>query len=317
LKGPKAFQVPVHWRFIILLVFLLFLLLMGTNSAFAVSLGDYFSYTYEVTLNKTEVRGNEAFFAMVEGRAACKKDLPVRVSEAQITLRVVARHPESGVVMTLDPGYTVAIDPFPSRKGEITAVSAAVPLQFAESSLPGTYNLIAELIEARVKATVWLPITGYLPSPKSVGSITYVVSQVAPIPASDTSFITRDLSLSPAQAYVGEEVVISALVDNRGDHAASRKVALKLNGVKVGSRDITLEAGASVDVAFTISLHAPGSYSIRVGNLSDTLIVTQLLSNGESSRWLLAGIAIAGCAIVGLIVWLVARRRGLSRYDGG
>ncbi len=316
LKRQKAFKVMAGIMAGLLLFLLLAVVADGQQAA-AANLGDYFSYTYEVSLDKSEIVGDEIFHAITVGKATCKKNLPVEISEIRITSRVVARHQLSNTLVTLNPGYTVTIAPFPSRSGEVAEVSETVPLQFTKASQSGTYEVIAELIEAKIKAVVWLPVTGYLPSSKLVGSVTYSDSRMAPQPSlpdisdSDSNFIVEGLSLKPSEARIGEEVVISAQVTNMGERAGSYEVALKLNGVRVISEDVTLEPGASVKITFLISVNTPGSYTVGVNNLSDKLIVSQPLIDveSESNYWLLIGLFVAGCVIVGLVVWLIARSR--------
>ncbi|MDD5700812.1 MAG: hypothetical protein PHU23_02075 [Dehalococcoidales bacterium] len=283
----------------------------------AISMGDYFSCTYEVSLDKSEVAGDEIFQATAYGKATCKKDLPVEVSKVEITSRVVARHQDSSAVVTLNPGYTVTISPCPSRKGEAAEVSETVLLQFAKVSQPGTYEVIAELIEARVKAVVWFTVTDYLPASKPVGSVIYSISQSAPHPSlpDTSSFIINNLKLEPTETHTGEEVVVSALVTNMSECAGSHEVALKLSGVMVASKVITLEAGASAEVAFPIVVNTPGSYTVGVNDVSDTLTVHQQISmdeidivDSDSNYGLFIALAVAGFVIVGLIIWLVSRR---------
>ena len=72
--------------------------------------------------------------------------------------------------MTLNPSYTLTVDPFPTDEGETASTSKDVPLQFPQGSQSGTYSIIAELIEAKVKAAgFWLPpVTPLLPSSETV-----------------------------------------------------------------------------------------------------------------------------------------------------
>jgi hypothetical protein len=311
LKRRRIFKVIV-----VLLLCVLSAIAVDGRPVAAASLSDYFSYTYEVSLDKSEIVGDEVFHAITAGKATCKKDFPVEISELKITSRVVARHQVSNTLVTLNPGYTVTIAPFPDRIGEVVEVTEQVPLQFDEASQTGTYEVIAELIEAKVKAVVWLPVTGYLPPSKLVGSVTYSYSRISPQPSlpdisdSDSNFIVEGLSLKPSEARIGEEVVISVHVTNTSERTGSYEAALKLNGVRVSSKDITLEPGASIEVAFPIIVDTPGSYTVEVNSLSDTLIVIEPLIDkvdGESNYWMLAALAVTGCVIVGIAIWLIAR----------
>ncbi|MFC1986240.1 hypothetical protein ACFLWC_04530 [Chloroflexota bacterium] len=144
------------------------------NPVAAKSVEDYFSISYEVELSKTEIQGNEVFYATVEGTATCNNKLPVTPSEAKITSRIVAQHQTSGAKVTLNSSYTVTINPFPSQIGETVQDTQVVPLQFPVGSQPGSYNVAGEPIEAKVNTFLgWVNVTSYLPSSQTVGSVTY------------------------------------------------------------------------------------------------------------------------------------------------
>ncbi|GAH67054.1 unnamed protein product, partial [marine sediment metagenome] len=107
--------------------------------------------------------------------ASCTDDLPMPVSEAVITGRIIAEHQTSGAEVTLKSSYTLTISPFPSQKDETTQVSQVVSLQFPGGSQSGTYSVVGELIEAEVKTILgWISVTAFLPSSQAMGSITYV-----------------------------------------------------------------------------------------------------------------------------------------------
>jgi len=97
-------------------------------------------------------------------------------SEASLTGCIIAEHQTSGAEVTLNSGYTITISPFP-QKGETTPVSEVVALQFPTGSQSGTYSVVGELIEAKVKAIgIWWDVTDYLPSSEPMGSLTYTAS---------------------------------------------------------------------------------------------------------------------------------------------
>jgi len=147
-------------------------------------------------------------------------------------------------------------------------------------------------------------------------TLEWLLSLHCPIyPTQTLIFIVEGLSLKPSEARIGEEVVISTQVTNMGERAGSYEVALKLNGVRVISKDVTLEPGASVKLTFLISVNTPGSYTVGVNNLSNTLTVHQTPMDKidkvecEPNYRLLIGFAVTGFVIVGLIIWLIARSR--------
>jgi len=173
----KTFKGGVLRRLIIALVSALCLVLVGPNSAFALSVDDYFSYSYHVELRETEIKGSALFYATITVEATCTKDLPwpySEATEAQITGRVIATDEASGTEVTLNSSYTVTLEPVPTKAGETAQTSQYVSLQFPEGTLSGTYSMVAELIEAKIMALLlWWDVTDYFPTSEAIGSVTF------------------------------------------------------------------------------------------------------------------------------------------------
>ncbi len=226
----SLFQVRVLWRLLIAFVLAIYLVSTSVAPVAALSPGDYFSYSYTVQFSSTQITGNALFQATVNATATCKQDLPWPVSaatEAIITSRIVAEHQGSGAKVTLNPSYTLTIDPFPNQIGKTTSILQVVsPLQFPQGSAGGTYDIAVELIEAKVKAITWFTITSSLPSSQAVNaSITYVsagssgggggggggggLAPVAPvvIPAPLTSVAISGLS-APANLQISSSGIV-------------------------------------------------------------------------------------------------------------
>jgi hypothetical protein len=157
--------------------------------AVAQNLGDYFQITYDpVSFSKSEVNGGEVFYAKITGRATCTKDLPVSVSEANITWRVVAEDKANATRFTLNAGYTITINPFPSREGDATEINLSVPLTFHARANSGDYNVIGELIEAKVKVGfIGIGVSEYFPKSQPMGSVKYTASELAYVPTPTTT----------------------------------------------------------------------------------------------------------------------------------
>jgi len=201
----KLFSNRATWHPLIVLVLAAFLIPLSPSPAAAISLGDYFQISYDsIEFKQTEIHGNEVFYATIKGEATCIEDLPVPVSEASITSRVVAEHQINGTSEILNPSYTVTIKPFPNKKGDTTEINKVIPLQFPGESESGDYDVVGELIEAKVKVLLWIDVTSYLPSSQAMGSVTYIASSMNsppnmpsnPSPADDAIGVSINTNLS-------------------------------------------------------------------------------------------------------------------------
>lgn len=150
----------------------------------AQSLAEYFKFEYNsANLSQSNVIGDAAFFDTVSAYVTCIKDLPLSVSEASITSRVVAEDPVKGTVVTLNPGYTVTIAPFPSKEGDTRALSQTVPLRFPPGIESGDYTITAQLVDAKVKAFFWVSVKEFLPQSQVIGSVKYTAAASSPAPS--------------------------------------------------------------------------------------------------------------------------------------
>jgi len=176
-------------------------LLVISIPAIAQSIEDYFQFNYEpVTFSKKEVHGTEVFYATIRGHVACIRELPVKVSGAKMTSRVVAEQAVSGerVIyrVILNSSYTVTIDPFPSKQGDVTEINIDVPLEFPAEAESGDYNVKAELTEAEVKiGFATINVIGYLPQYQQMGMVKYAAEE--PTPTSSPEHTTPTPPPSP------------------------------------------------------------------------------------------------------------------------
>lgn len=171
---------------VVTLVLALCFWVINPLSVSAQSLGDYFDINYNpVSLSENEIQGSSVFHATVSGNATCTNDLPVSVDEATIISRVIAENTISSTRVILNESYTLKIKPFPSKEGESTEIKQVILLQFPAEAESGDYNIIGELIEAKVKvAFMDADVTGYLPQDQFMGSVKYIAPETIPRPVS-------------------------------------------------------------------------------------------------------------------------------------
>jgi hypothetical protein len=133
-------------------------------------------------------------------------------------------------------------------------------------------------------------------------------------------FTGSELSISPGAVYVGEAVTISVLITNSGDAAGSHTVVLKIDGMVEGTKEITLNAGASEEVTFTMVKDVAGTYSVEVSGLSGSFVVeeqpeetappSETTTPAEPGvNWPVIWGVMAGVLVVGVIIFLVVMRR--------
>jgi len=139
-----------------------------------------------------------------------------------------------------------------------------------------------------------------------IGAITPLPLPPPPAPA---AFSVGSLDILPDKVEIGESITISVLVTNAGGQAGSYEVILKIDGVVEGSREITLNAGVSASVMFSVSKDAVGTYPVDVNGLGGSFTVREKPAPAKPANWPLIGGIVAGVIVVGLGVFFWTRRR--------
>jgi hypothetical protein len=131
-----------------------------------------------------------------------------------------------------------------------------------------------------------------------------------PIPA-QAAFSVSSLSILPSEVLVGETVTISVSVTNTGGQSDTYKVNLKIDGAVVATKELTVAAGKSESVSFTTSKDAAGIYSVDVNGLTGSFTVKPLAPPPPPSKpnWPLIGGIVGGAIVIGLLIYLLTRRR--------
>lgn len=89
------------------------------------------------------------------------------------------------------------------------------------------------------------------------------------------NFEYSDLSIEPASVKGGDAVAIKVNVANTGNIAGETKVELLINNESADSNTTSLEAGASTVVEFSHTEKTAGTYTVGVGDLSESYDVTK------------------------------------------
>jgi len=150
-----------------------------------------------------------------------------------------------------------------------------------------------------------------------------IIAPPAPPPPAPAAFSVTNLSVKPLEVQPEETVTITVSVANTGGSEGSYSVVLTINGVKEAEESVTVAAGGSQDVSFTLSKEDAGSYSVAVDGLSASFTVvapvavaptppeeeaTPTLAPEEELNWPMIG-GIIGAVVVILVIVFVARRR--------
>ena len=157
-----------------------------------------------------------------------------------------------------------------------------------------------------------------LSAPINHFSIYGVLAELEPTPPPQPArFTASGLNIEPTveklSVFVtktGESVTITANVANDGGQGDTYTVELKLNGEAVDTEIVTLGAGQSKQVSFTVSELEYGQYEVEVAGLADTFTTSRTIA------WWLIIIIIAA---VGLIIWGVVwgtRRKRKTQLEG-
>ncbi len=207
-----------------------------------------------------------------------------------------ALHCCSGV--TFDQNITIVLNYNPDELPESTASLALAYYDTEQGSwvsLPPDIGRVAEIGKA----------TGVINHFSTVAIIAELAS-----PSSPASFVLSELNiaLSPQVwknifvGVTGEDVTITANVANNGGQEGTYIAELKLNGERIDAKEVTLAAGQSQQVTFTLSGMDYGQYEVEVAGLSGEFTVSQSID-----WWSIFGIIFA----VGLITWAAiwGRRR--------
>jgi len=139
---------------------------------------------------------------------------------------------------------------------------------------------------------------------------------IAPLPpAAPAAFSVSNLSIQPAEVQPNEVVNITFSVANSGGSEGSYSVVLKINGATEAERSITLAAGESQDVSFSVTKAEAASYNVTIEGLSGSFTVVTPAAEEEAPEaglpisWTLIWIIAAAVVAVGLIIFFAVRQR--------
>jgi hypothetical protein len=149
------------------------LLLLNSRPVLALSVSDYFTLNYNITISTYNINEGQTFNAIASGSATCKAELPISASAAVMDSRVIATNQSTGTEVTLNSDYELNINPFPNKVGQTLQLTQTIPLVFPAGSPTGSYHVTGELISAKVDAIIWVDVSNYLPASQDIGTVNY------------------------------------------------------------------------------------------------------------------------------------------------
>jgi len=118
-----------------------------------------------------------------------------------------------------------------------------------------------------------LTVTGEAPPPETTE--TPPPETTEPPTPKPAAFSLSSLVVSPNEVAPGGTVTISVNVVNTSEEVGNYIVALKIDGVVEASEEVSINAGASQQVIFTLSKDVAKTYSVDVNGLSGTFVVEE------------------------------------------
>jgi len=238
---------------------------------------------------------------------------------------------------TFDPPITLTFSYDPGDLPEGVAEEDLVLAYYDEESgewveLDCVVDTVNNTITASVPHFTTFAVIGRVPAPPEEEEVPTVVPpvgeeeeeeepEVVVIPLAPAAFSVSYLSVSPRlEVESGETVTISVLVANTGGESGSYTVVLNIDGAKEAEERVTVAAGESQEVSFSVTREEADSYAVAVDGLSGSFTVVAPPEGEEEEEevptkpginWPLYGGIIAAAVIVAglLIYFFVFRRR--------
>ncbi|NHN58954.1 M6 family metalloprotease domain-containing protein [Halorussus rarus] len=231
----------------------------------------------EITSARRGSPGTVRFDSGLTGGDATFGELSVRPESADATARFLVEATASGSapegVSALDATSSVlgylTLTPTYVTDSELRSVTTAFRVDASRAAAPENVAVY------RYDGTGWNRVHtefvaergGAYEFEASAGATgTYAVGLATP------SFAVQDLTVDRAGAGPDEPVTVSATVENVGDGAGTKTLALAVDGRTVATREVTLGPGNRTAVAFERTFE-PGEHRLAVGAAETTLTV--------------------------------------------
>jgi hypothetical protein len=108
------------------------------------------------------------------------------------------------------------------------------------------------------------------------GAYWYVQSYVSfpPSASAVTSFQLGNLTITPSEATIGQQVNVSVGAVNLGDVQGTNSLSLKINDTVAQTKEVTLVANESQTINFNLNETIEGNYNVTIGDQFGILVVS-------------------------------------------
>jgi hypothetical protein len=231
----------------------------------------------------------------------------LRLSEASVTPPAPENTTIVGPVYELNAySSTLATTPSP-----ITISPAAkLLLTYNQNELPE--NTSEVFIATYDTEKGWLPLDPVAGTVAEIGKAHGLVSHFTLFavlaklsPPEPAKFEVGNLTISPSQAQLNQEVTVSVNVANTGGKSGDYSLELKVDGTVTSTQRVTAAAGASQTVNFVVTGDAAGKHQVEIAGLVGEFDVTKTktVEPSKNNWWLIGGTtAVILLIIVVLIV---------------
>jgi hypothetical protein len=155
----------------------------------------------------------------------------------------------------------------------------------ALAPVPG---VVAELGKAQGLASHFSPVA--------------VLARVAePKPA---AFNVSDLTIIPGRAQLNQEITIGLKVTNTGQQSGDYKVQVRVDGLAISNKQVTVAGGASQTVNITTAGYAVGKHQVEIAGLNSEFEVIGASPSTDNHWWFFSSIAALMLVAIGLVIAL-------------
>ncbi|GAI67810.1 unnamed protein product, partial [marine sediment metagenome] len=146
------------------------------------------------------------------------------------------------------------------------------------------------------------------------GSFAVVAPEAEVVPPEPAAFSVSYLSGPRLEVEPGETVTVTVLVANIGGESGSYTVVLKIDKVKEAEETVTIAAGESQEVSFSVTREEAGSYAVAVDGWSGSFTVVLPIEPPGVNWPLIGGIIAAVVVVVGLLIYFLMFRRRFALW---